>query len=81
MPLKTKYGRATALLGVNVYPRYFLLTGGFAAIVIRDVNERGRDIQGIVKQWLTFVKPNFVKVRIREPCNGTSPCTSFMVVC
>ncbi|KAL1902293.1 Uridine kinase [Sporothrix stenoceras] len=29
--------------------------------IIRDVNERGRDIQGIIKQWLTFVKPNFVK--------------------
>lgn len=37
-----------------------LLTG--LTTVIRDVNERGRDIQGIIKQWLTFVKPNFVKV-------------------
>ncbi|KIH92258.1 uridine kinase [Sporothrix brasiliensis 5110] len=29
--------------------------------IIRDVNERGRDVQGIIKQWLAFVKPNFVK--------------------
>ena len=27
--------------------------------VIRDVKERGRDIDGCIKQWITFVKPNF----------------------
>jgi uridine kinase len=27
--------------------------------VLRDVEERGRDIEGCIKQWFTFVKPNF----------------------
>lgn len=27
--------------------------------VLRDVRERGRDIEGCIKQWMTFVKPNF----------------------
>ncbi|KAJ0385564.1 hypothetical protein COL922a_006142 [Colletotrichum nupharicola] len=29
--------------------------------VLRDVKERGRDVEGIMKQWFTFVKPNFEK--------------------
>lgn len=29
--------------------------------VIRDVKERGRDTEGCIKQWLSFVKPNFEK--------------------
>ncbi|KAL8352355.1 hypothetical protein RB601_002591 [Gaeumannomyces tritici] len=29
--------------------------------VIRDVRDRGRDVEGILKQWLSFVKPNFEK--------------------
>lgn len=29
--------------------------------VLRDVRERGRDIEGCVKQWFSFVKPNFHK--------------------
>lgn len=33
----------------------------FVFIVIRDVRDRGRDVEGIIKQWLAFVKPNFVK--------------------
>ncbi|WZH43287.1 uridine kinase family-domain-containing protein [Fusarium acuminatum] len=28
---------------------------------VRDVRERGRDIEGIIKQWFGFVKPNFEK--------------------
>ena len=32
------------------------------------MNERGRDVNGIIKQWLTFVKPNFLKVRYRLNC-------------
>lgn len=32
------------------------------AIVVRDVRERGRDIEGCIKQWFGFVKPNFEKV-------------------
>jgi uridine kinase len=27
--------------------------------VLRDVAERGRDIEGVIKQWFAFVKPNF----------------------
>ncbi|KAK2593501.1 Uridine kinase [Conoideocrella luteorostrata] len=28
---------------------------------VRDVRERGRDIEGCIKQWFGFVKPNFEK--------------------
>jgi uridine kinase len=31
------------------------------ASVLRDVAERGRDIEGCIKQWFDFVKPNFEK--------------------
>lgn len=27
--------------------------------LLRDVSERGRDIEGCIKQWFSFVKPNF----------------------
>jgi uridine kinase len=30
-------------------------------LVLRDVKERGRDIDGIIKQWFTFVKPSYKK--------------------
>ena len=33
-------------------------------VVVRDVRERGRDIEGIIKQWFGFVKPNFEKVHL-----------------
>lgn len=29
--------------------------------MIRDVKYRGRDIEGCIKQWFAFVKPNFTK--------------------
>ncbi|KAK3324762.1 uridine kinase family-domain-containing protein [Cercophora scortea] len=29
--------------------------------IIRDVRDRGRDVEGIIKQWFAFVKPNFEK--------------------
>ncbi|KAK3712799.1 Uridine kinase [Vermiconidia calcicola] len=29
--------------------------------LLRDVRERGRDIEGCIKQWFAFVKPNFHK--------------------
>ncbi|KAK0714790.1 uridine kinase family-domain-containing protein [Lasiosphaeris hirsuta] len=29
--------------------------------LLRDVRDRGRDIEGIIKQWFAFVKPNFEK--------------------
>lgn len=28
-------------------------------LVVRDVKSRGRDIEGCIKQWFLFVKPNF----------------------
>jgi hypothetical protein len=31
--------------------------------VLRDQRDRGRDLEGIIKQWFKFVKPNFEKVR------------------
>lgn len=33
-------------------------------IVVRDVRERARDIEGCIKQWFAYVKPNFEKVRL-----------------
>ena len=29
--------------------------------LLRDVRERGRDIEGCIKQWFSFVKPNYHK--------------------
>ncbi|CAH0025507.1 unnamed protein product [Clonostachys rhizophaga] len=29
--------------------------------ILRDVRERGRDVEGCIKQWFGFVKPNFEK--------------------
>ncbi|PNS18816.1 Uridine kinase [Sphaceloma murrayae] len=29
--------------------------------LVRDVRDRGRDIEGCIKQWFGFVKPNFTK--------------------
>lgn len=29
--------------------------------MVRDVKERGRDIEGCIKQWFSFVKPNYYK--------------------
>jgi uridine kinase len=30
-------------------------------IVLRDVRERGRDVEGIIKQWFEFVKPSYTR--------------------
>ncbi|KAB8218462.1 PRK-domain-containing protein [Aspergillus novoparasiticus] len=38
--------------------------------VMRDVKERGRDIEGIIKQWFTFVKPSYT--RFVEPQRSIS---------
>ncbi|KAJ5138993.1 uncharacterized protein N7515_003841 [Penicillium bovifimosum] len=29
--------------------------------ILRDVRERGRDIEGIIKQWFNYVKPSYTK--------------------
>ncbi len=42
-----------------------MLTDG--RLVLRDVKERGRDVEGCVKQWFAFVKPNFEKVSRTSP--------------
>ena len=39
-------------------------------LVLRDVRERGRDIEGIIKQWFAFVKPSYT--RYLEPQRGVS---------
>ncbi|GMF67321.1 unnamed protein product [Aspergillus oryzae] len=39
-------------------------------LVMRDVKERGRDIEGIIKQWFTFVKPSYT--RFVEPQRSIS---------
>jgi uridine kinase len=41
--------------------------------VVRDLRDRGRDVEGCIKQWFAFVKPNFEKVRcksLREQRSG-----------
>jgi uridine kinase len=40
---------------------YFPIAKSNCKPVIRDVRERGRDIEGCIKQWFGFVKPNFVR--------------------
>ena len=37
-------------------------TGADVVQVLRDQRDRGRDIEGIIKQWFAYVKPNFEKV-------------------
>jgi uridine kinase len=40
-------------------------------IVLRDVRERGRDIEGIIKQWFEFVKPSYTRyVEPQRPISG-----------
>ena len=42
--------------------------------VTRDVRERGRDIEGCIKQWMSFVKPNFEKyVEPQRKVAGKNP--------
>ena len=44
-------------------------------LVLRDVRERGRDIEGIIKQWFAFVKPSYT--RYLEPQRGVSGNKAF----
>lgn len=30
--------------------------------ILRDVEDRGRNVEGVIKQWFMWVKPNFEKV-------------------
>lgn len=45
------------------YPESFSSRHADLDKVLRDVRDRGRDVEGIMKQWFGFVKPNFEKVR------------------
>lgn len=39
--------------------------------VTRDVKDRGRDIEGCIKQWIAYVKPNFERyVQPQRKCAG-----------
>ena len=57
----------------NVYPAD---TG--SKQVMRDVRERGRDIEGCIKQWMSFVKPNFERyVEPQRKVAGEYCCKHF----
>ncbi len=44
-------------------------------LVLRDVKSRGRDVEGVVKQWMAFVKPNFERyVNPQRKNAGKRPC-------
>lgn len=50
-------------------------------LVMRDVRERGRDIDGVIKQWFGFVKPSYKKyVEPQRAISGESPYTMFVVL-
>ena len=55
---------------------FILLT--IICIVLRDVRERGRDIEGIIKQWFDYVKPSYT--RFVEPQRSISGLWSYQVV-
>ncbi len=46
--------------------------------VLRDVEERGRDIEGCIKQWFAFVKPNFE--RYVEPQRKVAGKSAFSIL-
>ncbi|KAH6668624.1 uridine kinase [Plectosphaerella plurivora] len=49
--------------------------------VLRDVRDRGRDVEGIMKQWFGFVKPNFEKaINFPPPPPATPSLTSKAMV-
>jgi len=44
--------------------------------IVRDIRERGRDMEGCIKQWFTFVKPNFHKF-VEPQRNVAGMCSTF----
>ncbi|KYK61981.1 uridine kinase [Drechmeria coniospora] len=52
--------RVVSLLDMGIYCEADADTC-LARRIVRDVRERGRDIEGCIKQWFGFVKPNFEK--------------------
>lgn len=50
--------------------------------VLRDVRERGRDIEGIIKQWFAFVKPSYSRfVEPQRHISGMYLQVSALIVC
>jgi uridine kinase len=47
--------------------------------IVRDIKERGRDIEGCIKQWFTFVKPNFHKF-VEPQRNVAGMCSTFLLL-
>ena len=43
--------------------------------LLRDVRERGRDVEGCIKQWFAYVRPNATK--FVEPQRNVAGKTSF----
>jgi hypothetical protein len=58
---------------------YSLFFTDFYGLVLRDVRERGRDIDGIIKQWFSFVKPSCTKYV--APQRGISGWSMIFGVC
>ncbi|KAI9827216.1 MAG: Uridine kinase [Thelocarpon impressellum] len=52
--------RVTELLDMKIFAEADADTC-LARRITRDVRARGRDIEGVIKQWFAFVKPNFEK--------------------
>lgn len=47
--------------------------------LVRDVRERGRDIEGCIKQWFAFVKPNFHKF-VEPQRNVAGTCRAVFLI-
>jgi uridine kinase len=48
--------------------------------LLRDVRERGRDVEGCIKQWFKWVKPNYLKhVEPQRIVAGKSNLFSFAI--
>lgn len=52
--------RIRAMIDMGIYCEADLDTC-LSRRIVRDVRERGRDVEGCIKQWFGFVKPNFEK--------------------
>lgn len=46
--------------------------------LVRDIKERGRDIEGCIKQWFAYVKPNFHKF-VEPQRNVAGMCHVFLL--
>lgn len=61
--------------------RLFRCRPALTETVVRDVRERGRDIDGVVKQWFNFVKPSYRKyVEPQRAISGKAFCSCRLVL-